>query len=158
MKKRYYLAYGSNLNIDQMAWRCPDAVPLGTAEIPDYRLLFRGSKTGSYLTIEPKEGGKVPVAVWEVSTADEAKLDRYEGYPNFYYKTEMEITYKGLRSGRKRKRTAFVYIMHEDRPAGIPSRMYMNTCQIGYRDFGFDTDLLEKAVYESWEEMQHEVR
>ena len=51
MKKRYYLAYGSNLNIDQMAWRCPDAVPLGTAEIPNYRILFRGSKTGSYLTI-----------------------------------------------------------------------------------------------------------
>ena len=149
MKKRYYLAYGSNLNIDQMAWRCPDAVPLGTAEIPDYRLLFRGSKTGSYLTIEPKEGAKVPVAVWEVSTADEAKLDRYEGYPNFYYKTEMEITYKGLRSGRKRKRTAFVYIMHEDRPLGEPSLYYVRTCAEGYRSFGFKLGHLRKALEKS---------
>ena len=78
--KRYYLAYGSNLNLTQMRWRCPDARVLGTAEIADYRLLFKGSKTGSYLTIEPFAGGKVPVAVWEVSIADEERLDRYEGY------------------------------------------------------------------------------
>ena len=84
--KRYYLAYGSNLNLTQMRWRCPDARVLGTAEIADYRLLFKGSKTGSYLTIEPFESGKVPVAVWEVSSADEERLDRYEGYPTFYYR------------------------------------------------------------------------
>ena len=36
--KRYYLAYGSNLNIAQMQFRfrCPDAVVAGTAVIPDY--------------------------------------------------------------------------------------------------------------------------
>ena len=34
--KRYYLAYGSNLNIAQMQFRCPDAVMAGTAVIPDY--------------------------------------------------------------------------------------------------------------------------
>jgi len=30
--------------------------------------------------------------VWEVSEADECRLDVYEGCPTFYYKTEMEIT------------------------------------------------------------------
>ena len=30
-------------------------------------------------TIEPKEGGEVPVAVWEVTESDETALDRYEG-------------------------------------------------------------------------------
>ena len=49
-KKRYYLAYGSNLNMEQMHYRCPGAVPLGTAELEGYRLLFKGSKTGAYLT------------------------------------------------------------------------------------------------------------
>lgn len=156
MKKRYYLAYGSNLNVDQMAWRCPDARALGTAQIADYRLLFKGSKTGSYLTIEPQEGAAVPVAVWEVSEEDEKRLDRYEGYPNFYYKKEMKITFTGIRTHRKRTRDAFVYIMHEDRPYGIPSKGYMNTCFEGYRDFGFDGDLLRKAVYESWEGMHCE--
>ena len=55
--KRYYIAYGSNLNIRQMRIRCPHARVIGTAVINDYELLFKGSRTGAYLTIEPKEGG-----------------------------------------------------------------------------------------------------
>ena len=35
MEKRYYIAYGSNLNIGQMQWRCPDARIIGTAEMKD---------------------------------------------------------------------------------------------------------------------------
>ena len=58
--KKFYLAYGSNLNVKQMQFRCPDARIVGTAEIPNYQLLFKGSKTGSYLTIEPKQGCIVP--------------------------------------------------------------------------------------------------
>ena len=79
MCKRYYLAYGSNLNIPQMRHRCPTAKVIGTAEIKDYELLFKGSKTGYYLTIESQKGAKVPVAVWEVKQGDEANLDVYEG-------------------------------------------------------------------------------
>ena len=104
MKKRYYIAYGSNLNIRQMRMRCPSARIIGTSEIPDYELLFKGSKTGSYLTIEPKEGSRVPVAAWEVSAEDELALDRYEGFPTFYYKKEMLLPIKGIRSGKIRMR------------------------------------------------------
>lgn len=86
MQKRYYIAYGSNLNIRQMRMRCPHARVIGTAVIKDYELLFKGSLTGAYLTIEPKKGGEVPVAAWEVTESDEAALDRYEGFPTFYYK------------------------------------------------------------------------
>ena len=57
----------------------------------DYELLFKGSKTGSYLTIEKKEGSTVPVVIWEVTESDEKSLDRYEGYPIFYYKKEMKL-------------------------------------------------------------------
>ena len=62
MEKRYYIAYGSNLNIPQMRMRCPGARIIGTSVIEGYRLLFKGSRTGSYLTIEPQEGASVPVA------------------------------------------------------------------------------------------------
>ena len=78
---RYYLAYGSNLNLDQMQYRCPKATPIGTAVIKGYELLFKGSKTGSYLTIEKNENEYVPVGVWEVNETEERKLDIYEGYP-----------------------------------------------------------------------------
>lgn len=146
MSKRYYIAYGSNLNISQMRMRCPGARIIGTSFIEDYQLLFKGSKTGSYLTIEPKDGAEVPVVIWEVTEYDEKALDRYEGYPNFYYKKKMTLDIKGIRTGKVRRRDAFVYIMHEERELGIPSWYYVNTCLDGYRAFGFDEKYLFDAI------------
>ena len=146
MSKRYYIAYGSNMNIPQMRMRCPGARIIGTSVIEDYQLLFKGSKTGSYLTIEPMEGAEVPVVIWEVTETDEKALDRYEGYPNFYYKKEMTLDIKGIITGKVRRRDAFVYIMHEERELGIPSWYYVNTCLDGYRAFGFDEKYLFDAI------------
>ena len=143
--KKYYIAYGSNLNVQQMKFRCPGAKVVGTSVIRNYELLYKGSKTGSYLTIEKKKGGMVPVAVWEVTADDEKRLDAYEGYPNFYYKTDMQLTVKSHITGRKKKLDAFVYIMHEERKLGIPSYAYVRTCVQGYRDFGFDLKHLRLA-------------
>lgn len=143
--KKYYIAYGSNLNVKQMKFRCPGAKVVGTSVIRNYELLYKGSKTGSYLTIEKKKGGMVPVAVWEVTADDEKRLDAYEGYPNFYYKTDMQLTVKSHITGRKKKLDAFVYIMHEERKLGIPSYAYVRTCVQGYRDFGFDLKHLRLA-------------
>ena len=108
MEKRYYIAYGSNLNVRQMRMRCPSARIIGTSVLKDYELLFKGSKTGSYLTVEKKSGISVPVAVWEVTAEDEKALDRYEGFPNFYYKKELTLPIKGIRTGKIRKRRVFV--------------------------------------------------
>jgi len=126
---------------------------MGTSEIEGYELLFKGSQTGAYLTIEEKEGSKVPVAVWSVTEADEAALDRYEGFPTFYYKKEVRLPVK-LASGKTKKLTAFVYIMHEERSLGIPSLAYIRTCEEGYRNFGFDTKFLDAAYEISAKEVQ----
>lgn len=143
--KKYYLAYGSNLNVPQMKYRCRDARIIGTAVIKGYRLLFKGSKTGSYLTIEEAEGYEVPVGVWEVTEQDERNLDRYEGFPTFYYKKEMRLQVKGIKTGKTYDRNCFVYIMHEDHPIGIPSNYYVRVCAEGYRAFGFNTAKLIEA-------------
>ena len=150
-KKRYYIAYGSNLNIRQMRYRCPGAKPIGISAIPDYELLYKGSKTGAYLTIEPKNGGLVPIAVWEVTADDEKRLDIYEGYPTFYYKKEVHLPVR-LANGKIRKVTAFVYIMHEERSIAIPSMTYIRTCEEGYRNFGFDVKYLDRAYLRSTKE------
>lgn len=150
-KKKYYLAYGSNLNVRQMRYRCPTAKPIGITAIPDYELLYKGSKTGSYLTIEKKKGSLVPIAVWEVTAADEKRLDAYEGYPNFYYKKEMKRPVR-LANGKTKKLTAFIYIMHEERELGCPSLAYIRTCKEGYRNFGFDQKYLETAYLRSTKE------
>ncbi len=152
MEKRYYIAYGSNLNVQQMRMRCPSARIIGTSVLEDHKLLFKGSKTGSYLTVEKKPGSSVPVGVWEVTPADEKTLDRYEGFPNFYYKKELTLPVKGIRTGKIRKRRVFVYIMYENRPIGIPSISYMQTCIQGYDDFGFDWAGLLDAYLKCGEE------
>ena len=145
--KRYYLAYGSNLNVPQMKMRCPTSRLVGKATIHGYCLLFRGSKTGSYLTIEPSKRGKVPVVVWEVTPSDERALDRYEGFPRFYYKKDFEVTLDAPVGEKKVE--AFAYIMHEDRPLGLPTDFYMEVCADGYEDFGFDKKYLYRAVQRS---------
>ena len=145
-QRRYYLAYGSNLNVPQMRRRCPNATIVGTATIPDYQLLFKGSKTGAYLTIEPKPGSSVPVGVWSVTAHDEMELDVYEGFPSFYYKAEMTVEVKPEKGGETRQREAFVYIMHEERSLGWPSGAYVRTCMDGYRAFGFDYAFLMDAL------------
>lgn len=152
-KKKYYIAYGSNLNIRQMRFRCPGAKPIGISAIPDYELLYKGSKTGAYLTIEQKVGGLVPIAVREVTADDEKHLDIYEGYPNFYYKKEVRLPIR-LANGKTKKVTAFVYIMHEEREIAIPSMTYIRTCEEGYRNFGFDTKFLDAAYEISAKEVQ----
>ncbi len=144
-EKRLYLAYGSNLNTAQMAQRCPDAEIAGTTELAGWRLMFKGSRTGNYLTVERAEGFTVPVGVWAVSEHDEERLDSYEGYPDLYYKKEISVTLHDAKTGESYPVTAFLYIMHEERILGRPTEVYMQTCREGYRAFGFDTMHLDEA-------------
>ena len=147
---KYYLAYGSNLHVAQMKRRCPGAIAVGRAWLEGWKLAFRGSKTGAYLTIIPDPGSVVPLGVWKITDADERALDFYEGYPNFYYKDEFELTLEPFKPGAKRRKiTAMAYIMAEDRPTGVPSQLYVNTCSVGCTCFGFNTATLMRAVQES---------
>ena len=147
---KYYIAYGSNLNTLQMFHRCPTAEIVGTGYLSKYELLFKGSQTGAYLTIEPHPLGKVPVAIWSVTEADEKALDRYEGFPTFYYKKDFTLKVS-TPSGKKRSLTAFAYIMNESRPKGLPTKGYVNTCLEGYKEFGFNPDFIDRAIERSQE-------
>lgn len=40
MKESYYFAYGSNMNLDQMAYRCPAASVVENVRLDGYRLTF----------------------------------------------------------------------------------------------------------------------
>ena len=86
MKKRYYIAYGSNLSREQMAFRTPDAKIAGTAILIGWQLLFK-----VHATIEENPKKNTPVLVWEISGEDEKRLDRYEGCPSYYYKRELSV-------------------------------------------------------------------
>lgn len=139
MKK--YIAYGSNLNVGQMRFRCPEATVYATGVIENYRLSFKGSKSGNYLTIEPADGYKVPVTIWEVNAEDERSLDAYEGFPTFYRKETLTVR---LDKAGKPQEEAFAYIMNGHK-YGIPTSRYYYTCAEGYMAFGFPIDILDEA-------------
>lgn len=148
MNKKIYIAYGSNMSEAQMAQRCPDATLAGTGRVNGYELLFKGSLTGCYATIEKKADAFVPVVLWRISEADERRLDAYEGFPRFYYKKEVKVetadgTIRGL-----------VYIMHEDRNFGIPEAWYYQNMERDYRKFGFDLSVLRAGLRHSRERME----
>lgn len=138
-----YIAYGSNLNLPQMAFRCPTAKVVGTSEIKDHELLFRGGRRSSVATVEPLKGSSVPVLLWKLKEGDLKALDRYEGYPHFYRKEILPVELKG------KTVPAMVYIMNEGHPFGAPSDYYLNTILEGYRSASFDTEILERAVEKS---------
>lgn len=142
MNNKFYIAYGSNLNLEQMAARCPEARVAGKSTLENYRLLFRGTHEGAVATVEPMTGGSVPVLVWEITPADEAALDRYEGFPFLYRKEEVRVRLDG------KAVTGMIYIMNEGRPIGTPSCYYYSVILEGYKSAGFDTNILRAAVRE----------
>ena len=87
-KKRLYIAYGSNLDTWQMRYRCPGARPVAKSWLHDYRLVFQGMPLNAHANVIPEKGQKVPVAVWEITAANEKALDRYEGVKGGYYTKE----------------------------------------------------------------------
>jgi len=139
-KKRLYIAYGSNLNMAQMALRCPTARPVGTAAIEGYELLFRGTGQHGVATIEPREGSSVPVLVWDIKEKDELALDRYEAYPTLYGKQMMGIVVDG------KAVSAMVYVMVPGLEAGFPTQSYLDIIIEGYRNAGFDPCIIDAAI------------
>ena len=91
MSKKLYIAYGSNLNLKQMKYRCPTAKLVGKGVVENYELQFKGMPHCSYATIAPCVGKSVPVALWELQPRDEKLLDRYEGYPSHYFKQDLPV-------------------------------------------------------------------
>lgn len=146
---KYYIAYGSNLNVNQMLLRCPGAIQIGSTVIPDYRLTFRGNyKRNGVANIEPCAGGSVPVGIWAITESDEVALDRYEGFPRLYVKQDFRITVS------RNDLVAMAYIMTPGHPFTTPSKAYLDTIWQGYLDFDFDVEVLLDAVAESLEVSQ----
>ena len=143
--KRLYIAYGSNLNLRQMAMRCPTAKLIGTGILENYELQFKGRAHGAFATIAPKKGASVPVGVWNIQPGDERILDVYEGYPSHYYKQNLPVSMEG------KEVSAMVYIMNQKMNFGIPSQRYYNTVCEGYENCGMDVNILNQAVDDSIE-------
>jgi len=130
---KLYFAYGMNTNVEQMAVRCPTAVPMGKAILPDYRLEFK-----SYATIVPSPGDTVEGVLWTITPADEVSLDLLEGYPEFYSKKHVTVR-QGI------DYIAMTYIMNPREHGHAPSHGYYSMVSEGYQRFGLSQHQLLDA-------------
>ena len=137
-----YIAYGSNMNVEQMGWRCPDAEVIGTGELIGWKLTFRGNGRCGVANIEPEAGSSVPVVLWNISPRDERNLDVYEGFPHLYIKEYVDVTYRG------RKVKGMAYIMTGGHRISGPNGSYLSTIAEGYDHFGIDASNLLKIAVE----------
>jgi gamma-glutamylcyclotransferase (GGCT)/AIG2-like uncharacterized protein YtfP len=146
--KKVYLAYGSNLNLEQMAYRCPDAAVIGSTVLANYQLVFRGNRQCGVATIEMKRGASVPVLLWQITEKCERALDRYEGHPHLYRKKRLMVDLDGD------ELAAMAYVMNEGPPLAMPDAYYYATILHGYRDCGFDEEILKQAMMNTMESAQ----
>lgn len=140
----YYMAYGSNLNSDNINSWCKNARIIGSSVLKGYKLSFKGSaEKYSYLTIEEDEKSVVPVGIYKLKNSDVRMLDKYEGYPDLYSKEYLDVMVNG------KVVKALVYVMNKKYGYNIPSDMYYQTCVCGYEEFGFDEEFLKNALNEA---------
>ena len=131
---KIYLAYGSNLNHNQMTERCPNSKFIGASFLEGWTLLFKGAAT-----IRENEKSVVPVGLFEITQECEDSLDVFEDFPRLYDKKVVEIEFNGG------KLKAMTYVMSAEYGTGPPSGKYYNVIYKGYIDCNLNTQYLEQA-------------
>lgn len=133
---QYYVAYGSNMNTEQMALRCPKSTEVGTGEIIDHQLMFC-----NYANIKSCSDVVTPCVIWSIDPEDWKNLDRYESYPILYRKEEVDISFDGKRE------TAIAYIIESSYAIpSLPQKYYLEGITQGYIEHNLDTAPLTEAL------------
>lgn len=135
VKKKLYIAYGSNTYAPQMKRRCPEAKLIGTGFLKDYELEFRGAAT-----VIPKPDAKVPVVLWEITELNEERLDVCEGVPHgVYRKEECTVEVDG-------KPISGIIYMKNGGSIFPPKEGYAKRMLLGYRQNGLDVQYIHAAL------------
>lgn len=144
-----YLAYGSNCNLSQMAYRCPNSKVVCNGKLIGWKLVFN---VHADVIKTYNDDDFVPVVVWDIADEDWYRLDMYEGYPSYYVKESVNVI---LDNGEIEE--AIVYVMAENRKGiSLPSRSYFDCILSGYRDNKIDTKCLYDALeYSCYNETIH---
>jgi gamma-glutamylcyclotransferase (GGCT)/AIG2-like uncharacterized protein YtfP len=142
VRRYYYFAFGSNMNIQRMRDRGVPFLARCSGLLPGYRLTFDKVATApqgaGYATIQPDPASAVEGVLYQVLWMSIRLLDRYEGVPIHY-----ERVVRNVRHPNGSPVPALVYIAHPDRvQAGLrPPMAYLRHLLAG-------RDLLSPAYVE----------
>ena len=132
----YYFGYGMNTNIDGMRQRCPNAISLGYAILPEHKFRFAGPAD-----VVKHPGSIVHGVLWDITPSCLESLDRLEGYPFFYDREFRTVKHLG------KEIQAIVYYMTPGHPDGLPSNGYYQCLQEGCRAHGVPTKQIKRAAH-----------
>lgn len=125
--RQYYFAYGSNMNVGQMAERCAAARVVCAACLPGYRLAFYGRSRvwdGGQETVVQASGRQVWGVLYELLFGDAASLDMWSsvrldgGGAYFHYPVQVW-------DAADSEHTAVLYKKDVLGPPVPPSRQYL---------------------------------
>lgn len=140
---KYYVAYGSNINLEEMARRCPNSKRVGVKMLRGYELVF-----DSCATVERNNEAVTPVLLWKIHKDDWRALDRYEGYPSYYRKENVNF-----RTKSEGAIEAAIYIMNRNpnKKYAPPPNSYVQRIVEGYKANGIDLRYLNDALTKNLE-------
>ena len=142
-----YVAYGSNINLEQMDFRCPHSRIVGKGKVLNHRLVFN-----FHADIIPADGVDTPVLIWKIDDRDWNNLDRYEGCPRYYVKKIVDVENEKGETYR-----ALAYVMADNmRGFDLPSLDYFRTIKIGYIENNMDLNELWKGIQYTYGKVQEE--
>lgn len=127
---RLYLAYGANMNMESMSWRCPQARPVGAFELKDWQLEFY-----SHANIRPCTGSSVHGVLWAITEECEQHLDAFEGFPDYYIK-------KSWIQGDQH----IMFYEMSDFKRGQPTLGYISDIRNSYHHWHLPVQYLDQAV------------
>lgn len=134
-----YFAYGMNTNSYEMALRCPTAISLGSAFLLDAEFRFAG-----HADIVACDNGVVDGVLWDITDDDLKSLDKLEGFPYYYDRTEFEVEHEGETV------QAVAYFMNPGNNDAEPTTHYLEMLLEGYAEHGVSTHQIAAALKECY--------
>jgi gamma-glutamylcyclotransferase (GGCT)/AIG2-like uncharacterized protein YtfP len=133
-----YFAFGSNMDLEQMAHRCPQARVVSPGILKGYQ--FRINSRG-VATMIPLPGARTYGLIWEITPQDCRHLDRYEGVASgYYYREEVAIS-----TPAGERHSCLTYIAAEETP-GAPRQGYLERIIHWAERHGLPRDYIDREL------------
>lgn len=142
----WYLAYGSNISSTRLQQRIGDLTSQFVIVLPGFSVVFnkRGANDTAYANLSYDGSAGCPVVAHQVSTAQLATLDCYEGESVDYIRLGMPF----FHPQHEQMQLGYIYIAH---PSQLTDNLpiadaYLAHIFAGYREQGLDTSTLPQQL------------
>jgi len=137
----WYFAYGSNMSRAQMRSRAGQILEEQLGQLENYELVFDKKARGGSATanIHPAPGKTVYGVLYKIPDAAFRNLDRFEGVPEHYRRTEVSVT-----DGAGKKVAAQAYIATKVEKGLRPAAHYLQTILDGAGEHGLPAEYIRQ--------------